>query len=803
MVQDLLFGVRLLGRRPGFALLVVLTLALGIGANTAMFSLVNGVLLRPLPYPAAGEIVRIHTQRMGRGFGGISEPEFVDLERDTTAFGAIGLFRPVGANLAEGQGEPEYVTATLATPGVLDALGVRPQLGRTLAAGEGDAGRSQVAILSDGLWQRRFGGARDAIGRSLRILGGRYEIVGVMPPGFAFPDAETDLWVGYGLDRANLVGRGAHFGNIVARVRAGSSMARAEAELDALSARLRDTHQDVYKPGSGFHFVAQTVLDNVTGEARPALLMLMGAVALVLLIACANVANLLLARLTGRERELAIRAALGAGRGRILRQMLTECLVLGALAGLAGLAAARWAFDALVALYPDSLPRLAGAGLDGRVLLFNAGLALLVTLAVGTLPALGVSGLTASTALKDAGRMAGGARRSRRRTLLVVTEVALATVLLVGAGLLVRSLQRLAAAPPGFQVAHVLTARLTLPRERYPDAAARVRFHRRLMDELASRPDVVRAAAVNFLPVSGDVMDWYVGAEGYVPPDPNADFVQYRTVTPGYFETLGIPLVRGRGFTDEDAAGAQPVAILSAALARRFWGDADPIGRRVRPSGVESSEPWHVVVGIVGDVQHSGPRGGDVPIWYRCAYQDAWGTMSLALRTAGDPTQAVRTLKSAVARVDPREPVYEVRPMRELAREIVSADRLDADLLALFAALALALAAIGLYGVLAHEVGRRTPEIGVRMALGARPGQVLRAVLGEGVALVAAGLGLGLAGALALARLLRWLLFGVGAGDPATFAGAAAGLLVVSVLACLLPAWRACRVDPLTTLRHD
>jgi len=386
---------------------------------------------------------------------------------------------------------------------------------------------------------------------------------------------------------------------------------------------------------------------------------------------------------------------------------------------------------------------------------------------------------------------------------LVVSEVALATVLLVGAGLLVRSLQRMAAAPAGFRAEHVLTARLTLPTERYPDRPARVRFYQQLMRELESRPDVVRAAAVNFLPVSGDMMDWYIGADGYVPADPNADFIQYRVVTPGYFQTLRIPLLQGRGFTEEDTTASRPVVILSASLARHFWGDADPIGRRVRPGGLDSGTPWHVVVGIVGDIQHSGPRGGDVPIWYRCAYQDAWGTMALAVRSVGDPAQSVRTLRSAVARVDPREPVYEVRPMPDLARENVSADRLNADLLALFAVLALALAAVGLYGVLAHSVGQRTPEIGVRMALGARPAQVLRAVLHEGLTKVALGLGIGLVGAHVLARFLQWLLFGVGASDPVAFAGAAAVLIGVGVLACLLPAWRACRVDPLAALRHE
>ncbi len=800
---DIRFAVRMLRKNAGFTAVAVFTLLLGIGANTAMFSVINGVLLRPLPYPEPNELVRIHTQRSGRAFGSISEPEFVDLEAFNSAFEAFGLYTSTGVNLSEGEGEPEHVTATRITPGLLDTLRVRPQLGRPLAVSEGEAGSHRVAIISDGLWKRRFGADPGVLGHQLRILNDSYQIIGVMPPGFAFPDAETSLWVGYGLDRAKLRHRGAHFSSIIARLGTGVTVAQAQAEIDSLSERLRELHPDIYQPGSKFHFVAQSYMEDVTGAVRPALLILMAAAGLVLFIACGNVANLLLTRLAGREREITIRSALGASRTRLLRQILTECLVLGMLAGLAALAAARWAFDWLIAMYPDSLPRLTEARLDTSVLLFNTGLALLATLAVGGLSAIGISAKTLSANLRAAGRTAGGAARSRSRSALVVAEVALATVLLVGAGLLVRSLHQMRITEPGFGTAYVLTAQLTLSPERYPDGPSRQRFYRQLMDELSNRRGIVSAAAVNFLPLCGDLMDWYVGAEGYLPADPNADFVQYRTVTPDYFDTLRIPLLQGRTFTDDDLARAQPVAIISEALARRFWGNLDPIGRRIRPSGIDSPDPWHIVVGVVGDIHHSGPRQGDVPIWYRCAYQDPWSTMALVVRTSGDPQEAVGTVKDAVRRVEPSQPVYKVRMMTDMARGLMTPDRLNGSLMALFAALALTLAAVGIYGVIANAVGQRTPEIGVRMTLGARRAQVLRGVLREGLALVVCGLGLGLAGAFALGNFLQWLLFGLAASDTVTLTGAAAVLLGVGVLACLLPAWRASRVDPLTALRHE
>jgi putative ABC transport system permease protein len=522
------------------------------------------------------------------------------------------------------------------------------------------------------------------------------------------------------------------------------------------------------------------------------------------LIACVNVSNLLLARITGREKEIAIRAALGAGRGRILAQMLTESFLFAVLGGLGALAVAYGAFRTLVLLHPESVPRLGEVELDTHVLLFNLGLVVLTTVVVGVIPALKISAMTTAEKLKEGGRRGAGGRGQRTRAALVVTEVVLATVLLIGAGLLIRSVGQLLAAEPGFRPEHLLTTRLTLSGERYPDSAARTVFFRRLIEELDAQPDVVNAGVINFLPMSGHRTDWYIGAEGYTPTDPNSDFIEYRMVTPDYFRTLGIPLLRGRSFTDQDNADGRPVAIISESLARKYWGEADPIGRRIKPGGADDdSYPWHSVVGVVGEVHHYGARQGDVPIWYRSVYQHSWGSMSLAVRTTGDPAVAVRGLKAALTRIDAHQPIYQTRVMTEMVGSSVSRERFSTHLLIAFAGLALGLAAIGIFGVTSYSVSQRTREIGIRIALGARAGEVLGNILGEGLKLVAAGLGIGVVAALALTRFLKWLLFGVETYDPATFAGVAVVLLAAAILACLVPARRATRVDPNVALRCE
>ena len=805
ILRDLKYAFRLLAGRPGFTAIVVLTLSLGIGAVTAMFSIVNGVLLRPLPYEEPEQLVRIHTQRIGRSFGSISHPEYFDLLESTQSFRAIGLYQFTDVNLYDGDGEPEHLLGVRIVPGVLDAMGIAPALGRALEPEEGWDGNHRVAIISDRLWKRRFGSDRSVVGRSLQILNDQFEIIGVMPEGFEFPSKDIDLWVGFGLDRANPGFRGRHSANIIARLQQGVRVEQAQSELEILSRRLRQDYPQNYAENSGFHFVVQPYLENVAGAVRPALLVLMGAVGFVLLIACVNVSNLLLARVTGREKEIAIRASLGAGQGRIVSQMLVESLLFAVLGGLGALAVAEGAFRTLVLLHPESLPRLGEVALDTNVLLLNLGLVLFTTVVVGVIPALRISRMTMAEKLKDGAREGASVGRHRTRAALVVTEVVLATVLLVGAGLLIRSVGELLAVDSGFRPEHILTTKMTLSAERYPDSATRGDFFRRLIEELKAQPDVVNAAVINTLPMSGNRTDWYIGAEGYTPNDPNSDFIEYRMVTPDYFKTLGIPLLRGRSFTDQDTLGGQPVAIISESLARKYWGEEDPIGRRIRPGGADdTSSPWHTVVGVVGEVHHLGARQGDIPIWYRSVYQNCWSSMSLAVRTeGGDPAVAVRGVKAAVARIDPQQPIYQTRVMTEMVGRSLSRERFSTNLLMAFAGLALGLAAIGIFGVTSYSVSQRTREIGIRMALGARTGEVLGNVLGEGLKLIAVGLAIGVVASLSLTQFLKWLLFGVEAYDPVTFTAVAIVLLSAGIVACLVPARRATQVDPNVALRCE
>ena len=801
--QDVRYGLRMLRKNPGFTAVAVLTLALGIGANTAIFSVVNGVLLRPLPYFEPDRLVQIKPQWNDSVFGTISPRAYFGLLERTESFQTVAIHRLTSINLFEDEGEPERVAGARMTPSLLDGLGIRPTLGRALQPGEEFAGSHRVALLSDRLWKRRFGADPAVLGRSLKMSNNSYEIIGVLPQGFAYPHKSVDIWIGYGIDRANL-GRREGFSSVLARLREGTTLETAQAELDTLSAQFRKEFPDNYPEAARVHFVVRPLTQVLTGSVRPALLILMGAVGFVLLIACANVANLLLARISGRGKEIAIRAALGASRGRIMAQILTESSLLSLLGGLGALAVATAAVRALAVLYPESVPRLAEVEVDTTVLLFNLGLMAFVTLAVGLIPALRVSRLALHETLKEGGRQGGGVSRHRTRAALVVTEVALATVLLVGAGLLIRSFQQLMAVDPGFRPEQVLTTQLSLSSGRYPDQAARAEFFRRLTEELEAQPGVVSAAVINVLPMSGVRDDVSIGAEGYTPPNPDLlDFIEHRMVTPDYFKTLGVPVLKGRPFTDQDRKGSQPVVILSQSLARKFWGDQDPIGRRVKPGGIDSSTPWHTVVGVVGEVHHDGAREGEVPIWYKPVYQQSWNWMHLAVRTTGDPAQAVRLVKDAVGRIDPRQPIFSTRVMTEMAAELVSADQFNANLLIVFAGLALGLAAIGIYGVISYSVGQRTQEIGIRIALGAQSVDILKMMVGQGLLLVLIGLGIGLAGAFALTRFLESLLFGVTPTDPATFAAVAAVLAAVALLACYLPARRATKVDPMVALRYE
>ncbi|HSR70731.1 MAG TPA: ADOP family duplicated permease [Acidobacteriota bacterium] len=800
--QDLTYSLRRLTKSPLFGLICVLTLALGIGANTAMFSLVNGILLEPLPYYDSDRLVRIHTSWKNFGYGALNSLEYQDIVEGTESFQGVALYDTGGVNLHEGSGRPERIESVGMTPSLLTVLGITPQLGRALKAQEGTVPHHRVLLLSDGLWKRRFGGDEKIIGQTLQIAGHAYEVIGVMPQGFQFPYAEVDIWTGYGIDPDNQPHRGAHGSRIVARLHRGASLKQAQAELDALSARLRQEHSDNYPEGSGFRFVAEPLSESITGSVRPALLILMGAVGLVLLIACANVAGLLLARISTRQREIAIRRALGAGAGRLMGQILCETFLLSLLGGIGGLAVAQFGFSALKALHPGSLPRLQEVTLSINVLYFNLALVIVAALAAGLIPALRMTRSRNRLSLSDRGGESQGFRQSIRRG-LVVMEVTLATVLLLGAGLLIRSFQHLTEVDPGFRPENLLTAKVSLPRQKYSSSEERVQFYRQVLEDVQGRAGVISAGVINLLPMSGNDSDWSVAAEGYTPPDPEVpDFVQFRIVSPRYFDTMGIPLVRGRAFQEADVATRSDVAIISQSLARRFWGEEDAVGRRIKPGGPNSDAPWLTVVGVVGDVHHGGARQGEVPIWYR-PLDSAWTTMSLAVRTTGDPQSALKILSDSVAKIDPNLPLYDTQVMTQMVSGTLAQERFQTNLLIAFAALALGLAAVGVYGVISFSVSRRTREIGVRMALGAPRRRILLQVLREGVLLIAIGLAIGLAASVPVTQFMDSMLFGVTPYDPVTFIAIAAVLAAAGLAACLGPARRATRVDPMVALRYE
>jgi putative ABC transport system permease protein len=798
LVQDLRHEVRALARKPGFTVAAAVTLAVGIGANTAIFTIVNGVLLRPLPFPDSGAVVRVVTHWNDFGQGSISEPEFLDLLDRSSSFATMGLFRNTSVNLTDGAGDPEQVSAANVTPSLFRVLGVRAAAGRAFENGAGRAGADRVVMLSDAIWRSRFGADPDVVGRTITLRGASYRVVGIVPPGFDFPSRQTRLWLAWQPDPAKPGNRGNHSSIIVARLAAGVPVARAQAELDRIAADLRREHADNYPADSDFHFVVQPYLEVVTGAVRPALLILLAAASLVLLIACVNVANLFLARIAERQRQIALRAALGAGTGRLVRQLVTGSLLLSALGGAGGIVLAAAAVRLLVAIPAGTLPRAQDVRVDGTVFLFNALLVVATGLLVGLLPARRSVRVDLASTLKEGGRAVGGPARRRTRSALVVAEVALATVLLVGAGLLLRSFSRTMAVDPGFRSDGVVTARLTLDPARYAQGPARIQFFDRLFARLQTQPDITAAGAITILPLSNDASDQWVAPTGHAFDGDARNFIQFRLVTPGYFDAMRIPVLRGRNFSRDDTPGAPPVVIVSASLARQFWGSGDPIGRRI----ATNPDNQYTVVGVVGDVHDHGLAGGDTPIWYRAYSQfPDWSGLTIVAREASRADPAA--IGAAVHAVDPLQPVYDVKPMSAWASDSVSSERLNSWLLGLLAALAVLLSGIGLYAVISYGVSLRTQEIGIRMALGADRWRVRRLVVGHGLVLTGAGVALGLVLALWLTRVLATRLYGVTTTDVPTYLGAAALLAVVALAADLAPALRATRVDPIVALRHE
>jgi putative ABC transport system permease protein len=812
LLANIRYAVRGLGRAPGFALVAVLTLALGIGANSAIFSVLNAVVLRPLPYAEPDRLVRVASKFPTLGFEKfwISPPEFFELKERATSFASLGGYR-TGTVSVGGTDAPLRTTSAIVTHDLFETLGVRAVMGRTFPEEATLPNADPVVVLSYEVWRRAFGGDSSIVGRSIRINGNESVVLGVMPAGFDVADAGVQVWVPATLDPANRQNRGSHFLDVVGRLRAGVSLEQARAELATLVAQWGDANPGTHVPSTERHPIFLTDLhEDRIGNVRPALLLLLGAVGFVLLIACANVANLLLVRAESRQKEIAVRAALGAGRGRLLRQFLAEGLVLSLLGGVLGLVIGHVGVRLLVATNPQGIPRAVEIGIDPTVLLFTLGVAVLTGLLFGLAPALHLTRRGVSSVLRDSsGRTTAGAGRLQARQLLIVAEVALAVILVVASGLLLRSFAELQRVDPGFRADGMLSFQLYLPPPSYPDAPTQVSFYDRLLERLGALPGVTGIAAMSGMPPRRDVNANDTGFEGLEQtqdgPAHNVDY--YQNITTGYLATMQIPIRSGRGFEPADEGGA-PVILVNERLARVFYPDTDPIGRRMRPC-CGDDVPWFTIVGIVADVKQGGleePVGTEMYFLYPQigrVLDFTPRTMNVVVRTTRDPMTLAADVRAIVRQQDATLPIANLSSMDDVLHASVARPRFITLLLAVFAGVALALAAIGTYGVMAYTVAQRSQEIGIRMALGAESAGVLRMVLSQGLGIAAAGLVLGVAGAFALTKLLSSLLFNVSTTDPVAFLAGPLVLALVATLACVVPAYRATRVHPASVLKQD
>jgi len=810
MFQDLRFGARMLLRHKGMTSIAVVTLALGIGANTAIFSVVNGVLLRPQPYRDPQRLVMVWATKPQYLVNPINSAEFVDLRDQNQSFEHVAAFQPLSLNITQG-GEPEVLGGTRASASLFTLLGVEAALGRTFLAEEDQPGANLVVVLGHGLWQRRFGSDPKIIGQTISLNNEPYTVVGVAPPGFQFPrkgdmpvewlysDA-IDFYTPLALTPEQISRRRTALA-VIARLKPQRSLEQARAEAAGFAERLKRQYPAANRE-KGMRVVE--LRQHVTGRVRLALLVLQVAVGFVLLIACANVANLLLVRAAARQKEMAIRAAMGAGRWRVVRQLLTESLLLAMLSGSLALLASFWSVNLLRKTLPDNLPRTDEIGIDGQVFGFMFLISLLAGVLFGLLPALQSSRLNLSDALKEGGRSHGGISSHRIRNLLVVSEVALALTLLIGAGLMLRSFLRLMSIDPGINTRNALTMEINLPPSKYqpPQRAA---FFQQLLERLRALPGARSAGAGYPLPLSGTDEGVGLIIEGLPPADPR----QWRTVGPrivggDYFNALQIQVKSGRVFTDSDGRDTPPVVVINDALAREYWPNQDPIGKRVSFDSRDGQPHWREIIGVVGDVRYLGLDHGLEPEIYIPFIQfDGALPLTLVVRANGAPRSVIAAVRKEVQAIDKDQPISSIKTLDELLEKSVAQRRFNLWSLGIFGGVALALAAVGIYGVMSFLVAQRAHEIGIRMALGAQQRDVLKLVVGRGLRLVLIGLGVGGAGALALTRLLRNLLFEVSATDPLTFGLIAMLLLGVALIACYLPARRATKVDPLAALRQE
>ena len=802
LLKDIRYGLRMLLKNPVFAAVAVVALALGIGANTAIFSVVNGVLLSPLPYAHPEQLAMVWLDNRPQGIREdiTSYPNFMDWRDRNKTFQGMSGIRDMTVNLT-GVGEPEEVRGAAVSSNFFQLMGVSPAQGRGFTAEEEQPGKDKIIVLGHGLWQRRFGGDPGILNRVISLNGETYTIVGIMPPGFRFP-SEAEIWEPLAPNERLRAARGAFWLPIVGRLKPGVARAQAQADMDVIAGQLEQEYPNINK-GYGINVVP--LQEQIVGNLRTALLVLLFAVAFVLLIACANVANLLLARAAVRQREVAVRAALGATRVRIVRQLLTESVLLSVVGGILGLLLAWLSLVSLLKLSPANIPRLENIHLDARVLVFTFGLSLLTGVLFGLVPALQTSKLDLGETLKEGGRGSSGGRRTDRiRSAFIVAEVALTLVLLIGAGLLIRSFWHLQQVSPGFKTDHLLTLQLRLSGSKYREGTQVASFYQQLQERLAAIPGVESASAAStiFLPKLANSGGFSIENR---PPDPREQGIElpFDSVLTNYFQTMGIQLMRGRAFTAQDGRDMPRVAIVNETFAKRYFPNDDPIDKRFTFGDGNNNPRWISIVGVVRDTKR---QGLDAPIriesWMPHA-QSTSRSMQVVLRTAGDPQTLVGLVRDTVWSLDKDLPISKMQTMEQILAERVAERRLNMLLLGLFATVALVLAAVGIYGVMSYIVTQRTHEIGIRVALGAQIGDVIGLVVRQGMKLALIGVLFGSIATIGLTRLMATLLFGVSARDPLTFAAIAALLLAVALLACWIPARRAAKVDPMTALRWE
>jgi putative ABC transport system permease protein len=800
--QDIRFALRSFRKSPGFTATALVTVALGVGANTAIFSVVNGILLRPLPLGEPERIALVgHRYKSINLDAGVSGAGFRFYQQQNRVFERAAAFTGWEANLAR-DAEPVRLVGQRATAEYFAALGITPILGRGFTPDQEVPGADKVVVLSEGLWTRDFGRDAAIVGKPIIVNGESHLVVGVVPNGFQFGTDPVAIWKPLAFTPQDVDPScwGCEWMGMVARLKPGIALAAADKDLERIAALVRENQTAGRDTDWGLY--SRPITEAVVGNVKGALYVLMGAVGFVLLIACANLANLLLARATGRQREIAIRTAMGAGRGRLARQLLTESVLLSVMGGAAGLVLAYAAVQGMVASNPVNLPRMDSVALDGRVLLFTGGITILLGLLFGLAPAIQAARPALHGMLKDGVRTSHGG--AGLRATLVVSEVALAIVLLIGAGLMLKSFRRWISVDPGFKAERVLTLGVSLPNARYGTPEQRVAFYDQLRHGIAALPGVEAVGGNVALPMTNNNWTGSFQVEGFTPaPNANGPWGDFRIVTPGYFSTMGIPILKGREFDETDVRDGRKVAIVDEVLARKYWPGQDPIGKRVGRGGGPNGPEWWDVIGVVGHVMQNSPKDDEHTQLYRPFAQQAQGQLGFAIRTRGDPAALEPAVRRLVLSIDPQQPIYDVRAMEERVSGSSSQPRFLSLLLGLFAAVAATLAAVGIYGVMSYTVAQQTRELGIRMALGAESSNLLRLVLNKGLILAGVGIALGVGGALALGKVVATQLFQTRAADPIVFLGVSLGLVVVALFATLVPARRATRVDPMVALRSE